>query len=128
MPLKYLSNFWRSLEMTLINWKVQLKLRWTKHGILYVFGVSNADNDDGFLTIKKQTKIRHTFTNKMSTDIKLSKAQLSKIIQSGRLLGKTLGNEIGSLGKKALLELAVPPSVLDKFERKIGQGAVRAGK
>ena len=64
----------------------------------------------------------------MSTDIKLSKAQLSKIIQSGRLLGKTLGNEIGSLGKKALLELAVPPSVLDKFERKIGQGAVRAGK
>ena len=24
VPLKYLSNFWRSLEMPLINWKVEL--------------------------------------------------------------------------------------------------------
>ena len=79
----------------------------------------------------------------MSTDIKLSKAQLSKIIELEGFLGKTLGNMIGSLGKKALLDLAVPltknvlpklatkttSSVLDKFERKIsGQGAVRAGK
>ena len=38
----------------------------------------------------------------MSKDIKLSKAQLSKLIQSGRFLGKTLGNVIGNLGKKAL--------------------------
>ena len=29
--LKYLSNFWRSLEMPLINCKVELKLRWTKY-------------------------------------------------------------------------------------------------
>ena len=78
----------------------------------------------------------------MPKDIKLSKAQLSKLIQSGRILGKTLGNVIGNLGKKALIELAVPlaknglsklvtkaTSVLDKFERKIsGKGAVRAGK
>ena len=27
MPLKYLSNFWRSLEMPLMNCKVELKLR-----------------------------------------------------------------------------------------------------
>ena len=30
VPLKYLSNFWRSLKMPLINCKVELKLRWTK--------------------------------------------------------------------------------------------------
>ena len=30
-PLKYLSNFWRSLEMTLINCKIHLKLNWTKN-------------------------------------------------------------------------------------------------
>ena len=30
VPLKYLSNFWRSLEKLLINYKVELKLRWTK--------------------------------------------------------------------------------------------------
>ena len=29
VPLKYLSNFWRSLEMLLINCKIQLGLNWT---------------------------------------------------------------------------------------------------
>ena len=28
VPLKYLSNFWRSLEMSLIKCKVELKLKW----------------------------------------------------------------------------------------------------
>ena len=30
-PLKYLSNFWISLEMPLINCKVELKFIWTKY-------------------------------------------------------------------------------------------------
>ena len=34
VPLKYLSNFWRSLEMPLINCKVELSLRWDKNCIL----------------------------------------------------------------------------------------------
>ena len=34
VPLKYLSNFWRSLEMPLINWKVHLELHWIKDWIL----------------------------------------------------------------------------------------------
>ena len=28
LPLKYLSNFWRSLEMPLINFKIHLELNW----------------------------------------------------------------------------------------------------
>ena len=28
VPLKYLRKFWRSLEMSLINCKVDLKLKW----------------------------------------------------------------------------------------------------
>ena len=28
VPLKYLSNFWRSLEMPLVNCKVELSLNW----------------------------------------------------------------------------------------------------
>ena len=35
-----------------------------------------------FLTIRKSSKIRNAFANNMSTNIRLSKAQLSKIIQS----------------------------------------------
>ena len=30
VPLKYLSNFWRSLKMPLINYKVELSLNWDK--------------------------------------------------------------------------------------------------
>ena len=31
VPLKSLSNFWRSLEMPLINCQVELRLKWTKY-------------------------------------------------------------------------------------------------
>ena len=34
VPLKYLSNFWRSLEMLLINCKVELSLKWIENCIL----------------------------------------------------------------------------------------------
>ena len=30
IPLKYLSNFWRTLEMHLINWEICLQLTWSK--------------------------------------------------------------------------------------------------
>ena len=43
------------------------------------------------LTIRQTTKLRNAIENNMSTDIKLSKAQISKIIQSGGFLGKLLG-------------------------------------
>ena len=34
VPLKYLSNFWRSLEMPLINCKIELSLKWYERGLL----------------------------------------------------------------------------------------------
>ena len=75
----------------------------------------------------------------MSTDIKLSKAQISKIIQSAGSFGSWLGN----LGKKALTNIAIPlardnlpglvsnltSNAMNKPERKIsGKVTVRAGK
>ena len=35
------------------------------------------------LTTRQKTKLRNAFNNNMSTDIKISKAQISKIIESG---------------------------------------------
>ena len=55
---------------------------------------------DLFLTTRQKAKIRNAFSNNMSTDIKLSKVQLSKIIQSAGFVGKTLGNMMGNIGKK----------------------------
>ena len=43
------------------------------------------------LTDRQVTNIRKAFANQLSTDIKLSKTQLSKMIQSGGFLGKLLG-------------------------------------
>ena len=43
------------------------------------------------LTTRQTTKRRNAIENNMTTDIKLSKAQISKIIQSGGFLGKLLG-------------------------------------
>ena len=38
------------------------------------------------LTARQKTKLRNAFNNNISADIKLSKAQISKIIQSGGFL------------------------------------------
>ena len=57
-----------------------------------------------FLTIRQTTKIRNAFASNMSTNIKLNKAQISKIIQPG---GSFL-SWLGDLGKKALTNIAIP--------------------
>ena len=44
-----------------------------------------------FLTNRQVASICKAFANNLSTDIKFSKAQLSKMIQSGGFLGKLLG-------------------------------------
>ena len=42
------------------------------------------------LTTRQKTKLRNAFNNNMSTDLKLSKAQIFKIIQSRGFLGSLL--------------------------------------
>ena len=55
------------------------------------------------LPTKQKTKLRNAFNNNMSTDLKLSKAQTSKIIQSGGFLGPLLSKLAGPLMKVAIL-------------------------
>ena len=54
------------------------------------------------LTIRQKTKLRNTFEYNMSTDIKLYKAHISKIIQSGGFLGSLLSKLAGPLMKVAV--------------------------
>ena len=44
------------------------------------------------LTTRQKTKIRNSINNNVSTDLKLSKAQINRIIQSGGFLSKLLGS------------------------------------
>ena len=70
------------------------------------------------LTNRQVANIRKTFTNNSSIDIKLSKTQLSKRIQSGGFLGRLLGpllktelplikNVIKPLAKSVLIPLGL---------------------
>ena len=54
------------------------------------------------LTTRQKTKLINAFNNNMSTDLKLSKAQIFKMIQSGGFLGSLLSKLPGPLMKVAI--------------------------
>ena len=54
------------------------------------------------LTTRQKTKLRNAFNNNMSADLKLSKAQVFKIIESGGFLGLLLSKLAGPLMKVAI--------------------------
>ena len=54
------------------------------------------------LTTRQKTKLGNAFNNNMSTDLKLSKAQISKIVQSGWFLGLLLSKLAAPLMKVAI--------------------------
>ena len=53
-------------------------------------------------TARQKTKLRNACNNNMSTDIELSKAQISKMIQSGGFLGSLLSKLADPLMKVAI--------------------------
>ena len=58
--------------------------------------IGNSDDETNFphkllLTNRQVANLRKAFANNSSTDIKLSKTQLSKMIQSGGFLGGRFG-------------------------------------
>ena len=92
-----------------------------------------------FLITRQKTKIRNDFADNMSRDIKLSTAEISKIIQTCQFFCSWLVN----LGRKVLKNVAISlardnlpglvssltSSTINNFHRKIsGKGAVRAEK
>ena len=54
------------------------------------------------LTARQNTKLRNAINNNLATDIKFSKAQIKKLIQSGGYLGKLLSKLVGPLMKVAM--------------------------
>ena len=69
--------------------------------------VSNSNDNTNvphelLLTNRQVANIHKAFANHSSTDIKLSKSQLSKMIQSGGFLGNLLGKLAGPLMKVAM--------------------------
>ena len=91
------------------------------------------------LTTRQKIKIRHAFAKNMSTNIKLSKAQFCKIIQSGWFLGALFGKLAGPLIKVVVLSTnfvfgplatkASDSAIDGAIQRKIlGQGLINEEK
>ena len=59
------------------------------------------------LTTRQKTKVRNAFDNNMSTDLKLSNSQISKIIQTEGFLGSLLSKLAGPLAKNVLPPLGI---------------------
>ena len=76
-----------------------------------------------FLETRQTTKIRNAFANNISADIKLSKAQKYKIIQSHKSFGSWLDN----LGKKAPANIA-NPSARDSLPGLVGHLSSKCNK
>ena len=57
VPLKYLSKFWRSLEIPLINCKAELKSKWANNCVLAAAGIDNIKANDNIIFTIKDTKL-----------------------------------------------------------------------
>ena len=91
----------KSLNEKLLN--SQLSKKWIKNNtrnetevVLRLSSNMIGDNETNFphkllLTNRQVANLRKAFANYLSTDIKLSKTQLSKMIKSGGFLGRLLG-------------------------------------
>ena len=101
------------VEYTKINCKLtNLQLNKLKkavnsnEGATLRLGIKNLNKDEIphelLLTTRQNTQLRNAINNNLKTDIKLSKAQIKKIIQSGGFLGKLLSKLAGTLIKVAL--------------------------
>ena len=80
--------------------------------------IGDSNNETNFLHFTQVSKICKAFANSSSANIKLSKTQLPKIVQSGRFLGTLLGplqksyfplmkNVLKPLTKRALISLGL---------------------
>ena len=78
----------------------------SNEGATLRLGIKNFNKDELphelLLTTKQKTKLRNVINNNLATDIKLSKAQIKELIQSGGFLDKLLSKLAGPLMKVAL--------------------------
>ena len=133
--VEYIEINCKLMNVQLIKLKKAVK---SNEGATLRLGIKNFNKDEYphelLLTTRQNTKLRNAINNNSATDIKLSKAQIKKIIQSGGFLGKLLSKLAGPLMKVALslaknvsapLGLTAAMSAIDgRIQKKIhGSGA-----
>ena len=98
VPLKYLSNFWRSLEMPLINCKIHLELNWSKDCVMSTiadttFKIANTKLYPPIVTLSSKDNVklvklleegfkRPVYWNKYQTKIEIRNLDNSNLTRS----------------------------------------------
>ena len=110
------------LNYQILNWKKLKTAVKEKTGTTLRISLKMVNGNDLphelLLTTRQKSKLKNAFNNNMSNDLKLSRAQISKIIQSGGFLRRLLGqlrktglplikNIIKTLAKNVLIPLGL---------------------
>ena len=82
VSLKYLSNFWRSLEMLPITRKVELKLKQTKYCILSAVATDNVNGNDNANNIGFTIKVTNLYVPVVTLSAR-DNQKLSKPLSQG---------------------------------------------
>ena len=93
VPLKYLSSFWRTIEMLLINCEISLQLQWSKNCILVA---GTAANRNPTFQIKDTKLYVSVLTLSTQENIKLLKqleSGFKRTINWDKYLAKTTNQE-----------------------------------
>ena len=82
MPVKYPSNFWRSLKTPSINCKVELKPKWRKYCVLAATGNDNTnDNPNNIIFSIKEIKLSVSFVTLSAKDNQKSSKHRSERVK-----------------------------------------------
>ena len=88
VPLKYLSNFWRTLEMTLINCEVNLILTWSSTCALIATGVPNQDAIFEITDTKLYVPVVNLSTQENTKFFQQLKSGFKRVINWNKYLSK----------------------------------------
>ena len=101
--VEYSKIYCKLTKVQLNKFKKSVK---SNEGVTLRLGITNFNKDELphelLLTNRQNTKLRNAINNNLATDIRLSKAQIKKLIQSGGFLGKLLSKLADPLMKVAL--------------------------
>ena len=88
VPLKYLSNFWRTLEMPLINCEVNLILTWSSTCVLLATGVQNENATFAITDTKLYVPVVTLSTQENTKFFQQLKSGFKRVINWNKYLSK----------------------------------------
>ena len=81
ITLKHLSNFWRSLNIPLINCEVELILTWSKNCVLADMATRDAEGDNPAIVAPSAATVKITDTKLYVPVVSLSKENNIKLLE-----------------------------------------------